>query len=78
MKSRAAIPAHMAGSAEKKEVKEEKPKSAWEQAKAIPKGAAEKIKQWQDPRDPEVKRRQDAKERQKAALRRYEEERKKG
>lgn len=79
IKSGAKLPAHMASAATQAEVKDEKPKSTWEQVKAIktmPKALGEKIQQWQDPRSPEVKKKQNARERQKRELHKYEEERK--
>lgn len=78
IKSGSRLPAHMARAADK-EVKDEKPKSAWDQIKGIrsvPKMLGEKVSKWQDPRDPEVKKRQNAQDRQKRELHKYEEEKK--
>lgn len=79
IKSGTKLPAHMTGAAIQSEAKDEKPKSAWEQVQSIktmPKALGEKISQWQDPRSAEVKKKQNARERQKRELFKYEEEKK--
>ncbi|KAF1967265.1 hypothetical protein BU23DRAFT_516560 [Bimuria novae-zelandiae CBS 107.79] len=73
LKSGARLPAHL--KVPEPEVKAEAPKSAWERLKAAPKDLGKKIEKWQDPRDPGVKRRQDARLKQKQALAKYEKER---
>ena len=80
VKSRASVPPHMGVAAiHADKAKAEAPKSTWESVKDLrnmPKKMGEKYQKWADPRDPEVRRKQDAKDRQKAALYKYEQERK--
>jgi YidC/Oxa1 family membrane protein insertase len=78
LKSAASLPAHMRAAPALDAPAEEPPKSSWEQLKATPPKIKGKISQWQDPRDPEVKKKQDAAARQKRDLKKYEEERRKG
>lgn len=75
IKSGAKLPAHMA-SAAKAEAPAEKPKGPWEQVRSVPKKLGEKVSKWQDPRDPEVKKKQDAQNKKKWELKKYNEERK--
>lgn len=70
------LPPHLkvAGIPEVKET--EAPKSTSEQIRSMYAASSTWWRKFQDPRDPEVRKKQDAKEKQKRALAKYEEERK--
>jgi YidC/Oxa1 family membrane protein insertase len=78
LKSAASLPAHMRFAPGEDASAEEAPKSSWEQLKAAPTKLSKKISKWQDPRDPEVKKKQEAAAKQKNDLKKYEVERRKG
>lgn len=70
LKSSASLPAHMRAAAAV-EAEAEEPKNAWEKLKSTPETIKGKISKWQDPRDPDVKKKQDAAEKQKRDLKKY-------
>ncbi|KAL5407403.1 hypothetical protein PMIN04_011748 [Paraphaeosphaeria minitans] len=76
LKSSASLPAHMRAASMQQAVAEE-PKTAWEQLKSTPNTIKGKISKWQDPRDPDVKKQQDAAAKQARELKKYMAERKK-
>lgn len=76
LKSSASIPAHMQ-MGRPQEAEAEESKSAWEQLKGAPGMVRGKISKWQDPRDPDVKKKQEAAAKKERDLKKYMKEKRK-